>query len=94
MKKIPLRQETVEVCELCNINPYELLSGGSLLMIADNGAGLVERLREEGIPAAIIGEVTEGNARIIINEDEVRYMDRPKQDGWYAFLETHRSQKE
>lgn len=93
LKKIPLRQETVEVCELCNVNPYELLSGGSLLMITDNGPGLTERLREAGIPAAIIGEVTEENARIITNEDEVRYMDRPKQDGWYAFLETHMPQE-
>ena len=93
LKKIPLRQETVEVCELCNVNPYELLSGGSLLMITDNGPGLTERLREAGIPAAIVGEVTEGNARIITNEDEVRYMDRPKHDGWYAFLETHMPQE-
>ena len=53
LKKIPLRQETVEVCELCNVNPYELLSGGSLLMITDNGPGLTERLREAGIPVRL-----------------------------------------
>lgn len=90
LKKIPLRQETVEVCELCNTNPYELLSGGCLVMITDNGAGLVERLREQKIQAAIIGEVTEGNARIITNDDEVRYMDRPKRDAWYGFLDTQK----
>ena len=32
MKKLPLRQETVEVCEFCNVNPYELRSGGSLII--------------------------------------------------------------
>lgn len=89
LRKIPLRQETVEVCELCNVNPYELISGGSLLMITENGQQLVDRLEEAGIPATILGEVTEGKARIITNEEEIRYMDRPKQDGWYAYLETN-----
>ena len=83
LKKIPLRQETVEVCEHCNVNPYELLSGGSLLMTAEDGPGLVLALEEAGIPAVIVGKVTDSKDRILRNEDEVRYMDRPKQDEIY-----------
>ncbi len=37
MKKLPLRQETVEVCEYCNVNPYELRSGGSLIIASPEG---------------------------------------------------------
>jgi len=33
MKKLPIRQETVEVCEYLGANPYELMSGGSLIML-------------------------------------------------------------
>lgn len=86
LKKLPLRQETVEVCECCNVNPYELLSGGSLVMTSGDGPGLVAALEAEGIPAVIVGKVTDSNDRIILNEDEVRYMDRPKQDEIYRWL--------
>lgn len=85
LKKIPLRQETVEVCECCNCNPYELLCGGCMVMTAEDGLGLVEALREQNIPATIIGKITDSNDRIIMNDDEVRYMDRPKTDAIYTY---------
>ncbi|MCH5344462.1 MAG: hydrogenase maturation factor [Acetatifactor sp.] len=83
LKKIPLRQETVEVCECCGVNPYELLSGGCLVMTSEDGAALAEALEAEQIPAAIIGRTTDSNDRIIRNEDEIRYMDRPGMDEIY-----------
>ena len=83
LKKIPLRQETVEVCEHCNVNPYELKSGGCLVMTGEDGLGLVAALNAEGIPAVVVGKLTDSNDRIILNEDEVRYMDRPRTDEIY-----------
>lgn len=80
-RAIPIRQETVEICEFLNKNPYELASGGMLLMAAENGAELAKALRAEGIPAAVIGQFTDGKARILRNEDEIRYLDRPRPDG-------------
>ena len=84
MRKLPLRQETVEVCECCNVNPYELLSGGCLVMTAWDGNRLAAALAAEGIPAAVVGKVTEGNERILVNRDEIRYLDRPQRDEIYA----------
>ncbi len=84
LKKLPLRQETVEVCECCNVNPYELLSGGCLLMTCEDGSALVSALRTEGIAAVTVGKVTDSNDRILVNEDEVRYLDRPKVDQIYG----------
>lgn len=84
MQKLPLRQETVEVCECCGANPYELLAGGCLIMAAEDGPGLVAALEREHIPAVLAGKVTGGNERILINGDEIRYMDRPKQDAVYG----------
>lgn len=81
MRKLPLRQETVEVCECCNVNPYELLAGGCLVMVAEDGPGLAAALEREHIPAALVGKITDSNDRILINGDEIRYMDRPKRDG-------------
>ena len=84
LKKLPLRQETVEVCECCNTNPYEMKSGGCLVMTCEDGPGLVAALGAEGIPAVIVGRLTDSNDRIILNEDEVRYMDRPRTDAIYV----------
>lgn len=85
LKKLPIRQETVEVCEYLGANPYELKSGGCLIMTTEDGLGLVSALESEGIPAVVVGKLTDSNDRIILNEEEVRYMDRPKQDELYKF---------
>ena len=87
IRKLPLRQETVEICERCNVNPYELLSGGSLIMTAEDGHGLTDWLRERQIPAVVVGKVTDSNDRLILNGDEVRYMDRPKRDEIYRMFQ-------
>ena len=80
LKKIPVKQETIEICEFYGLNPYELSSGGCLLMTADNGENLVQDLKAAQIPAAVIGTITEGNDRIVINEEEKRFLERPKTD--------------
>lgn len=84
LKKLPIRQETVEVCEFLGVNPYELHSAGCLVMTAADGQKLADVLAENGIPAEVVGKITEGKERRILNEDEVRYMDRPQVDGIYS----------
>ncbi len=84
LKKIPVKQETIEICEFFELNPYELLSGGCLIMVTESGQILEDALKREGIPAAVIGRTTNGNGRLIYNEDEKRYLDRPKMDQMYS----------
>lgn len=86
LKRLPLRQETVEVCECLNVNPYELMSAGCLVMTTEDGLGLAAALEKEHIPAAVVGKLTEGNDRILINNDEIRYMDRPRTDEIYKLI--------
>ena len=83
LKKIPVKQETIEICEFFELNPYELLSGGCLIMTAEDGSALVAALERENIPAVVVGRTTAGNDRVIYNEDEKRYLDRPKTDQIY-----------
>ena len=80
MRCIPLRQETVEICEFFGLNPYHLLSGGALLLATDNGEKLVADLREKGVFAVVIGELVEGNDKVIINSDETRFLESPQAD--------------
>ena len=86
LKKILLKQETVEICEFYDLNPYMLISSGCMLMIADQANHLVERLNAEGIAAAVIGRITEGNDRVIFNEEERRFLEPPKSDELYKVM--------
>lgn len=87
LRKIPIRQETVEVCEYFGINPYQLISSGCMLMAAENGGDLVRALGAEGIPAAVIGKATEGNDRVLLNDGERRFLEPPRADELYKALE-------
>lgn len=80
MKKIAVRQETIEVCEYFRLNPYQLTSNGSFLMLAENGEVVADALKREGIQAAVIGQLTSNNDKVIHNGEDVRYIDRPAPD--------------
>lgn len=80
LKAIPIRQETVELCEYYDINPYRMNSDGSLLIATDKPDELIGRLIDEEIPACVIGRVTEGIDRVIISGEEKRFLEEPTQD--------------
>ena len=84
--KIPMKQHTIEVCEFFDANPYKLLSGGSLLLTTAKGMELVDLLREQGIAATVIGKTIEGNDRILMNEDEKRFLEPAREDELYKVL--------
>lgn len=83
LRKIPIKQETVEVCEVFDINPYMLISSGSMLIGCLHGNELVEELAKKGIEAAVIGRATEGNDRIVVNGEETRYLGPALSDELY-----------
>lgn len=85
-KKIPVKQEIIEVCELFDLNPYQLASGGSFLMTSDSSYDIVNVLKKCGIMACRIGVTTDSSDRILRNEDEIRYLDTPKTDEIFKVL--------
>ena len=66
-----------------DINPYMLISSGSMLIGCANGNLLVEELEKNGIHASVIGRATEGNDRIVVNGDETRYLGPAGSDDLY-----------
>lgn len=80
LRQIPIRQETVEICEFFDINPYYTDSEGALLILTESGPSLVRSLQQEGIPAAVIGQTNDGNDRILYNQGKKRYLDRPQRE--------------
>ncbi len=80
LRQIPVKQETIEVCERLELNPYRLYSKGCCLLVADNGGQMVKALAGEGIFAQVIGKVNRGIAREILSAEGHGYLDRPQLD--------------
>ena len=75
---IPIRQETIEVCECFDKNPYRLASWDCLLIAVEGATALVWRLRESGYPATIIGHLTPGKDRLILCDGRRQYLTPPE----------------
>lgn len=86
LKKIPIRQETVEICQYFDLNPYQIMSSGSMMIATDDGYELVRKLEKAGIHAAVVGRTNAGNDRILRNGEDVRYLDKPQPDELYKVL--------
>lgn len=86
LKKIPVKQETIEVCEFFNINPYELISSGCMLMASSDGNRLVRDLERAGIHGVVIGKAVEGKDRILWKDEEKRFLEPPKTDELYKVI--------
>ena len=77
LRSVPIRQETIEICEIFDVNPYKLMSGGSVLLGIQGGDAFVQELRREGIMAAVIGQTNSGNDRLLYSGGNARYLERP-----------------
>lgn len=78
--QIPIKQETVELCERCGLNPYRLYSENCMLLAGWNGGHLVKALLDAGIPAAVIGRVNRGIKREICHGASRGFLERPQKD--------------
>ena len=90
-EEIPTAQETLEICNLFQIDPLQLISSGALLISADPNSAdeILEELGNHGIQAAIIGEFLEDpKERLLISPDgTIRELIRPLSDHLWIALE-------
>ncbi len=63
LKAIPVLPETEAIAEAVGVDPYRLMASGSMLIACENGTEMAEALSAAGIPAAVIGRITERDFR-------------------------------
>lgn len=70
-ERIPVAAGVEAVCDAFDIDPWRASSSGSVIatVAAGGESAVVERLRSEGIPAAVVGTVEEGSGVSIDGED-------------------------
>ena len=74
-RKVPIRQETIEVCEIFDLNPYKLQADGAVLIGIRGGEALVQRLRNEGFMAEVIGQTKPGDNMEQITADILKFIE-------------------
>ncbi len=85
LRDIPIRQETVEIANLFDFDPYNLFSGGSLLFTVKSSYALIRALRDQGINACVIGTVNDSNDRVVINNGIRRFLTPRDKDPLESF---------
>lgn len=81
-----LKQETVEICEYFRLNPYQMTSAGSFLIVTKAAKNVLEVLEKAGVRAGRLGVTKMQNARVITSGQEIRYLDRPAPDELTVWL--------
>ena len=80
LRRVPILQYTVEICEELGEHPYMLSSEGSFLFSMPSGEGFVSELRSLGIFAAVCGKANRTNDRLLLSGEIVRYLDKPPKE--------------
>jgi len=86
IEKIPIKQESVEICDYFDIDPYCLISSGSMLIAAWNGLRVVDALENAGIHAAVIGRTDDSKQRVVHYDGQTRYLEPPEADEFHKVL--------
>ncbi len=88
-QRIPVLEETEQLCRAFSLDALRLSSAGCLLIACENGKEMVRSLQEKEIPAAVIGQVKyEGNGLLIQCMDGMtREIAPPGADEFYRFAE-------
>lgn len=79
IKKIPLLQSGVEICEFYGLNIYRLRSD-CFLIFTDQGHAFTQKMREQGFVCEVIGVLQDGLDKIIMDKEEIEYINRPTKD--------------
>lgn len=93
-EEISIRQETIEICEYFNLNPYQIASEGNLLILTENGEDLQAQLKENQIQAAVIGTTTMENQKTIRRGEDIRFLDKPAPDELLKIFESEKNHVE
>lgn len=78
---IPITDVTLKITQTLCIDPYKLLSSGSMLIACENGAELIAGLAGIGIEATVIGKAEKTDSNVVYFDGEL--VEPPQADELY-----------
>lgn len=82
LQKIPVKEETWQICQCMGIDPYRLISSGTMIITTFDAEKLVRQLIESGIEAAVIGRITRGE-KLLLYDGKKEPLESPESDELY-----------
>lgn len=67
--EIPLSNLTQKICNILKVDPYRLISSGSMLIVTPNGSELQHALLQGGVNATFVGKVIDKKGAYLDSED-------------------------
>lgn len=90
-EEVPVKQVTIEFCEVFDLNPWQLMSGGCVMMVTEHGYETVRAFEHLGVPCRIIGYITADHDKVICHGDIRSHLNRPQPDELLkVFIEKNR----
>jgi hydrogenase maturation factor len=90
MEQIPIRDATVRICEVLDINAMHLISSGCMLMTcgSDASSDVINAINSVGVSAAVIGVIDKDpSKRIVIEGTSTTTLVRPENDALWIALD-------
>ncbi len=89
IKKVSTIQICIEICEYLGLNIYRLLSEGKILLSEDPISDC-KYLEENGITAQVIGHITDSLDKLIVDKENVEYVNKTVQDEIFKVIRDER----
>ncbi|GAA0180675.1 AIR synthase family protein [Clostridium sediminicola] len=86
--KMPITDITQKLCDYLEINPLKFISSGSMLICTENGDKAICELRERGIEATIIGNITD-EGKVLVENNRYLNVDMPEEDELYRLFDNN-----
>ena len=74
--EIEFMDETKEFCQILKLDPFGLISSGTLIAVTDNGNYIVNKLTNKGFYAKVIGKVTDEIPKVIYKGEKIKTFSR------------------
>ena len=78
LRQLPVRQETIEICETLSLHPYKDLEAGCFIASVTGARLLTDDLSGTGVRAAAVGTVCSGRQRLLYSDGRARFLERPE----------------
>jgi hydrogenase expression/formation protein HypE len=89
--RILVRPPTRAICDALGVDPLRLIASGALLVACSDGDVMVRGLVERGIPATLVGQMTDRGRQLVHPDGRLEEVDRLDRDELYRILEERRT---
>ena len=83
LSKIPILPETKKICGFLGLNPYALISSGSMLIATDEPDAVMAAMSANGILCSRIGKIVEKTRQFVDDHGQIHELLPPEADELY-----------